>query len=76
MAGVEEIKIEAESGRVTVAGSGIEAKTVIQRLQKYGKTAEVWPMGGNLGNPGNPGNLGNLGRWPMMGSGQTGGSFY
>lgn len=60
--GIEAITIDSESGKVTVTGA-VDAKALLQRLQKYGKHAEMWPSsnpaagkGGNQQNQAKPNN--------------------
>ncbi|MCO5584055.1 hypothetical protein L7F22_037977 [Adiantum nelumboides] len=44
--GVDSVNIEPENGKVTVSGRGVDAKDVLQNLQKAGKHAEIWHFGG------------------------------
>eukprot|EP00250_Pteridium_aquilinum_P024465 c29114_g1_i1 orf=1056-1868(-) len=40
--GVEDVTVDSATGKVTVTGTA-DVKTILQRLQKYGKHAEMWP---------------------------------
>ncbi|MCO5603222.1 hypothetical protein L7F22_057369 [Adiantum nelumboides] len=41
--GVEDVVVDSPTGKVTVTGTNLDLKIIQQRLQKYGKQAEVWP---------------------------------
>ncbi|KAI5067159.1 hypothetical protein GOP47_0017687 [Adiantum capillus-veneris] len=43
---VEDVVVDSTTGKVTVTGSNLDVKIIMQRLQKYGKQAEVWPSAG------------------------------
>lgn len=44
--GVNSVNIEADIGKVTVVGSGVDSREILNSLNKAGKHAEIWQFGG------------------------------